>query len=226
MVDGDGMLEMGGRTAVARDYAPLIGEHIERACTQGDHGLNGEAPPILDELAVAAIAIIGHLRVFVHVATDTVTDEFAHHSIALRLTVTLYGIADVAEAMTGDGLLDAFVEGLLRGGQKLTHLVRNGTYTERVAGVSTETVELGAAVHRDDIALPKGGIVGDAVHHDLVDGGADGGGESRPVGIGEALECGLRSIIPNDLFGEDVQLTRSHPGPNGFCYLGECCADQ
>ncbi len=87
MMNGDGVLEMSSRATVLRDDAPMVGKHIKLTCTKGYHRLDGNAKAVLKLLTGSSLAVIRHLRFFMHLTTNAVPYEFTYHSITSRLTM-------------------------------------------------------------------------------------------------------------------------------------------
>ncbi len=73
-----------------------------------------------------------------------------------------------------------------------------------------EAVQLGAAVDGDDVALLEDVLGGDAVHHLVVDGGAEGAREAVV-----ALEAGRGALLADVGLGDLVELQEAHAGPGG-----------
>lgn len=138
----------------------------------------------------------------------------------------LNGVANVTDAMSDDGLLNAFVEGLLGGLEKLPDFGFDLAHTEGVARISTKAVEGYTAIYGNDITLSERHVVGYAMDYDLIDGSANGGWEGRTIGIGETLEGGCGPVVANEGLCQPVHLSGGQTRPDGFGYFCECCADQ
>ena len=72
-----------------------------------------KSPDEIDRMAAAGVAVVGDLRVLVHLAADAVPDQRADHREALALDPPLHGVGDVAQAVAGLALLDRVEERLL-----------------------------------------------------------------------------------------------------------------
>jgi len=164
------MLKMGGGLAITGADGPAVGVKIDETLSLGDHRLDGDAHACLEQDAVAPAAVVGYLRVFMHLVTDAVAGELTDDAVMLSLAMRLDGMADVTEMVACHCVLNAFVEGFPGGPEELLHIVGHLTHAERVTGVAAEAIETGAAVYGDDVALLEDGIAaGDPVHHDVID---------------------------------------------------------
>ena len=112
-VYGYAVLKMGGRFAVPRHNSPFIREHGQFMITHSYHGLYGYAHAILQLLSFTALSIVGNLRIFVHITTDTMAYEFADNSVATAFCMLLHGKTDISQSMTGIGLCYSFIKTLL-----------------------------------------------------------------------------------------------------------------
>src|SRR5918998_628851 len=104
--DGQGVLEMGRERAVRgvdRPPVPLAEAYV--VATERDHGLYREGHPGKEPRPGARPAVVGDLRVLVHLAPDPVGDEVPYDAVAPRLGQLLYGVADVPEVVAGARLL-------------------------------------------------------------------------------------------------------------------------
>ena len=74
---GDGMLEVGRHRAVGGDDRPVVRLDPGVVAAQGEHRLDGQAQAGLELAAGAAGAVVGDLRLLVHLGPDAVADELA-----------------------------------------------------------------------------------------------------------------------------------------------------
>src|SRR4051812_6938792 len=95
--DGDGELEVGGQRAVGRIDGPVVIAEADVGAARVDHRLDGEHHARLEQGAAPRLAVVGDLRVLVHVAADAVADQRADDRQALGLDPLLDGVRDVAE---------------------------------------------------------------------------------------------------------------------------------
>ena len=170
------------------------------SASHADHRLNGDGHTGLEDYTVTAPAVVADLGIFVHVATDAVSDELADNAVAGFLAKVLDGKADVAQAMSRHSLLYTDVQSLLGGLQQAHHLLADLTHGERIGAVGVETVELDAAVDGDDITVTEHGFLRRYAMYDLlVDRGAEG---ARKILI--ALASGDTAVVAYILFGDAV----------------------
>src|SRR5688572_2531650 len=81
---GDRVLEVGGERTVDGGDRPVIGEDMGAVVTQREHGLDGEAESRFELATLAAGAVVGDLRLLVHLGADAVANELADHAEAVR----------------------------------------------------------------------------------------------------------------------------------------------
>ena len=62
-----------------------------------DHRLNGEHHARLQARAFARLAVVGHLRIFMHVLADAVANKLPHHAKAFGLAHALHRMRDIEE---------------------------------------------------------------------------------------------------------------------------------
>ena len=135
------MLEMSCGHAIAGAYAPAVGLQIDVALAHRNHRLDGDAHGGFQQRSVATASVVGHLRVFMHLAAYAVTCEFAHHAIAEAFSVVLHGSADITHMAAGNSLFYSFIERCLCHFQQLFHIVGDFAHAERIAGVAVVAVE-------------------------------------------------------------------------------------
>ena len=205
------VLEMSGRLAITCANAPSVGLQKDVAFPHGNHRLDGYTHGSLEHHTISASPIVGYLRIFMHLAANTMTCELTDNAITLFLTETLYGVADVAQMIAGNGSRNALIKSLPGCAEQTVNLCRNLSYAEGVGRVTIETVELCATVNRNDITILQDCIfVRDSMHHTVIDRCADACGERPSVRIGEAFESRNGTMVTYELIGYLVQLESRH----------------
>ena len=101
------MLEVSRRFAIACDYAPLVGQQPHLPIAHSYHRLDCNAHAVFEQRTVAFVTVVGHGRVFVHLAADTMTGNLPDNSIAVLLAVGLYRVGDVTDVIACYSLLNA-----------------------------------------------------------------------------------------------------------------------
>src|SRR6266851_1904625 len=86
-----GFLEMGRIAAVGGHRGPFVLEHLDSRPTGVDHRLDGQHHAFLQARAVARVAVVGQLRLLVHLRADAVAHKLAHHGKAVLLDPVLHG---------------------------------------------------------------------------------------------------------------------------------------
>ena len=102
----------------------------------GHHRLDRDHHALLEQRALAGLAVVGHLRILVHAAPDPVPDERAHDRQPRRLGHSLDRARDVAHAIARAALRDAGVQRLLGGAQQVLGLRRPPRPTGNVRAAS------------------------------------------------------------------------------------------
>ena len=108
--DNNRMLEMGSRFPVSGPYRPTVLIQPHRAIAQCYHRFDGETHAGFQHDTISPSAIIRHLWILVHIATDAMTGELAHHTISLCLAAVLYSTADVAQMLACHRLFNTTVK--------------------------------------------------------------------------------------------------------------------
>ena len=126
------MFEVGCGLSVASLDGPAVGHHVDVAVTHGNHRFDGDTHGRLQHRTVTAPAIVGNLRIFVHLATDTMTGKFTYDAIPFGFAMFLDRTADITQVITRNSCLDAEIETLLRGLQQLLDFLADFAYTERI----------------------------------------------------------------------------------------------
>ena len=130
------MLEMSRRLAILGAASPAVTFYHNVAAAHIDHWLDGYAHPFLDQRSDAAAAIVGHCRLLMELAPDSMPGHLAHHRETTLLTVLLHGIADMPDAVAFHRLSDAEIS-LLCATQADSY-INHGTYkgVRSIFGVS------------------------------------------------------------------------------------------
>ena len=110
MMDGDRVLKVSAGLAVARAGCPAVVLGDDVLAAHVDHGLDGDRHAVAQQRTGSASAEVGHFGVLVQLAPHAVSAHLAHDAVVAALAILLDGVADVADAVTGHGVLDADVE--------------------------------------------------------------------------------------------------------------------
>ena len=94
---------------------PAVVARVDAGLAGGDHRLDRERHPRLEERAAARLAEVRDLRLLVHRPPHPVADELADDGEAGVLGRALDGRGDVADAVAGARLLDPGLERCLAG---------------------------------------------------------------------------------------------------------------
>ena len=154
------------------DDGPAVAQRFHVAAAQVDHRFDGEDHSRLQLFARARLAVVQHLRVFVKALAHAVAAVFAHHRQAVPFGKFLDDVADVAQPRAGAHLHDAQPHGLIRQAVQPPRGHRAFAQLEHAAGVAKPAVFDDGDVHIQHVAFFQGALVGDAVAHHVIDGGA------------------------------------------------------
>ena len=163
---------------------PAVRLHPGLVAAQREHRLDGQAQAGLDAPAATAGAVVGDLRLLVHLGADAVPDEGAHDAVAVRQGDVLDGARPMSlqeGARPGGG--DAGEHGL-SGGRRRGARAASGTSPtiQRARAVAVPAVDDGAGVDGHDLALADDGAAGHAVDDLVVDGDAQRVRDTAPAG--------------------------------------------
>src|SRR5262245_1082668 len=198
------VLEVRRQAAVARHRGPAVGQHLHRRLSGVHHRLDREHHALSQPRSTPRLAVIGHLRVFVHALTDPVADELANDRKAVGLDVPLHLVPDVRHAAAGPRPLDCPIQRFLGDTQQPSRLLGHLAHRQRHRAVAVVAVERRADVDRNHVALVQHAPArGNAVDHFVVDRRAN----RRRVSV-IALERRRRSRLRNALLGQPIQISR------------------
>ena len=99
----------------------------------------------------------------------------------------------------------------------------NLTDCDRDRRIAMPAVHDRATVDRDHIAIVQDPISGDAVHHFIIDRGADGRGEGRIAISQKRRDASTRA---NGVFGKGVETAGRDPGSHGLANELESASDE
>ncbi len=94
----DRMFKLGGGTAVGGAHRPSVGPAYTQVSAQIQHRLNGEGHAGPKAQTPSGSAVVGHLRLHVHLAPDAMTAVVPHKSVARLLSHGLYRSTHITEA--------------------------------------------------------------------------------------------------------------------------------
>ena len=104
--DRDRELEVRGQRAVLGEDRPAVVAHAHRWRPAWSIGSTASTMPSSSSGPRPGVAVVGDLRLLVHVAADAVADERADDRQALPLDARLHRVRDVAQAVARPALLD------------------------------------------------------------------------------------------------------------------------
>src|SRR5713101_4437560 len=103
--DRHGVLEMRRGTAIRRFRHPLV-PHANFRAAGIHHRLDGDDHALLQPRAVSFVTVVRQVGLVVHLRSDPVPDELAHHRETVLLHPALHRVADVAEPVAGAHLVN------------------------------------------------------------------------------------------------------------------------
>ena len=119
---GNRMLEMRAGLAVASAASPSVSLLKDILAAHVNHRLDGDGHSVLDERSSATSPIIGHFGILMEFLAHTVAHKLPYDSISSLLAIVLNSVSDVANTVSRNRLLDAYIEGLLGSAKQLLYL--------------------------------------------------------------------------------------------------------
>ena len=136
-----GVLEVGCRFAIASAYRPSVVRKIYLWTAHRYHRLDSYAHATLDLWTIARTTIVGNRWVLMHLLPYAMANELTYDAEALGCTMLLYSLSDVSYAPARQGHLNTTLKSSLGCLEQLRDLLRDLTYTERVAGVTIPSIQ-------------------------------------------------------------------------------------
>ena len=150
-----------------------------------------------------------------HFPSDAMPGIFPDGSESVPLRMDLDGVPHISQPVSGHALPDAFPEAFLGYPDQLLCFLADLADTRGKRGVCLPAVLHQRAVNADYVAvLQDPPFTGDPVHHLVIDAGADGARITLIVQGGRN-----RTVLPDQLFRQDVQLGRGYAGADMFPHL-------
>src|SRR5450756_921312 len=200
---------MRGARSIRGDHRPAVGELLREPLAPGDHRLDRQRHPGAQRGTLAGRAVVPDRRFHVHLGADAVAGVLADQPVLARgADRMLDRMRDVTKASPWHCLPDARPHRLLACVEE--RLIRRLDLADADGErrVSMPPVQDRPAVNGEHVPrLQPGVLPGDAVHDDLVDGGAD----TRWIPE-VAKERGHRPRGPDLALRDRVEVTRAYPG--------------
>ena len=212
VVDQQGVLELGGATTVGGDRSPAVVPQAGPPGTDGDHRLDGEGHPRLDDVGQPGIVVVADLQIGVELLADPVTDEVPHNAEPVRLGMGLDRPADLVERPARLCRFDAPLQALPGDVDKPPGQLVDLADEEGGVGVAVDTLLEKGDVEIDDVAVCQGPIVGNAVADHFVYRGAQR--LRKRVHHARILErAGVAVALERHLVACGIDLFGGHTGP-------------
>jgi beta-galactosidase len=214
--DEDRVLELSGALAVLRHRRPAVRPDVVIDRAQGEHRLDRERHPRLDDGVAVRVVVVRHDQAGVERRPDSVPGEVPHDAVVEPLGVGLDDAADDVEPPAGPHRLDPAHHRLVRALDQqpglLVHLARQ----ERGVRVTVHAADEPGDVDVDDVALPHDRVVRDAVADDLIQRGA------QRLGVAPVTECrGVRAAGDEEVVTDFVKVVRRDPRLHVAAHFGE-----
>ena len=101
---------MSGGFAIGGDSGPVVSEDVDCFRAEVDHGFDGEHHAGFEAGADFLVVEIGHFRFLVQLAAHAMSDEIAHHGVAVARDEFLDAATEVAQHFPGLGEGDGVEE--------------------------------------------------------------------------------------------------------------------
>ena len=179
----------------------------------GDQLVGGLEEPRLERddqagsqrVAPPGLAVVGHMWIAVHDATDAVPAEVGVDLVAVRAGDLRDRVRDVTDPLADHGRRDRGIQRPLGGVDDREILVARRADDERDRRIGDPAVDRHREIERDEVAVLDRVVEGEAVQHGIVDRGADDlaerSGAERRVIVDVA---GLRPGAPDQVVGAAV----------------------
>src|SRR5579859_1961178 len=150
--DGDGVLEVSGRTAIRRFRRPLIA-HADFRTARIHHRLDRDYHSFLQSRAAPRFAVIRQVRLIVHSRTDAVPDKFANHRKTVLFDQALHRVTNIAEPVSRAHLVNRTVERFLGHVQELLHFRLDLADRNRDRRIRVVPIDFHSEIDRYDVAF-------------------------------------------------------------------------
>src|SRR5579863_4954724 len=197
------VLEMSTHASIVRDRRPAIAQHAHVRLSRVHHGFDRDHHPGPQLHAGTGFAEIRHLRIFVHVAADPMSNKIPNHRKPFGFHNLLYRGPDIAERRPWLHHRDARMERLLRHFEQPRRIGRDLLAHRHGDGrIAEKTIHNGSAIHRNDVPFFEDPLLRwNAVHNLVVDRGAK---HTRKSVI--ALEGRLRAKLLDSRLGHPFEI--------------------
>src|SRR5262249_45240168 len=118
----------------------------------------------LNSMSLPGLSIIRHLRIFVKIPSDAMTDKITHYGISVTFYKTLHCMSDITDAISGTCLLNRQMQRLLCYSSQLFRFFRNITYKICLCCIAVKIIPNAAKIQADDISFLQSLSGRNAVH--------------------------------------------------------------
>ena len=175
-------------------------------------------------VAVVGLAVVGHMRIAVHDMADAMAAELQVDRVSVGTGHVAHGAGHVTQAVAGLGGGDGGGERLL-GALDQTQVLRVLLLADHEAdgGVRHPAVDTDRQVKAQQIAVLQRVVIGHAMQHGVVDGGADVVGERTGAEVGGVIHvAGFGALAAFDAATyEVVDLQQVGADLGGFLQVGQ-----
>src|SRR5216683_5223605 len=152
--DRHGMLEM-RRGAAIRCFRHPLAPHANFRLAGIHHRLDGDDHALLQPRAASLVTVVRQVRLVVHLRSDSVPDELAHHRETVLLDPALHRVADIAEPVTRAHLVDRAIQRFPGHIQQLPQFRPNLPHRDSDRRIRVVAVHFHPEINRDDVAFAQ-----------------------------------------------------------------------
>jgi len=210
--DDHGVFELSGEEAIGGYRGPSIFEIAHLGCALVDHRFDGEDHARLQTAAGSGRAKVEHLGIFVKGAANAVATVLADYRVSPFFHKALDGVADIPQAIAGDGCLEAYFHCLTGGGDESHPLFVGLAGDHSDVHIAVIPGLFYGDIDGEDIPLTEHARTGDAMHHLVVDGDADAPGIGGPAGNLVSFGTCHCSLLADEFFGDLVEFESRDTG--------------
>ena len=100
------MLKVSRRFSIRGHHGPFVFKYACLGCPHVDHGFNGQGHASFETRTFAFFTVVRHLRLFVELPANTMTNELTHNCVPILDDMLLNTVAKIAKHPTIAGVFD------------------------------------------------------------------------------------------------------------------------
>ena len=216
------MLAVGTAAAVGAAQGPPVGVGVDLVGVVHEPRFDGDDQTGLQLQTAPRTCVVGHMRIAVHRAADSVPAELGVHAIPVRVRDLGYGRPDVAHPIPGPRRVDPGDQGALGAVDDVEVFLAGGADHDRQGRVRYPPFQCDREVDREQITVPQRVVVREAVQHGVVHAGAQHLAERAGAEAGVVVDVArLGARLPDHPVRECVEFEQVHSDVGGIFQRGQ-----